>query len=124
MSRGLTDPIVRRELGASVSNALVGVLLALVVGIAPTLTWLVPVVAGFAFGVAAVTDRAPGGMGLSYSVIALAALLFAGLWLTGRPILGAIPLVLFGTALGFGGNRLVFGLLLPVPESRRAHVRE
>jgi len=119
MNRGFSQPIVRRELGAAVSNALVGLVLAAVVGIAPTLTWLFPVSAGFSFGVAAVSDRDPDGTTLSYVLIGIVALLFVGLWLAGRPVLGAVPLVLLGTALGFGGNRFVFGVLMPVPEPRR-----
>lgn len=113
------DPIIRQELGIALSNAVVGLVLAVVVGIAPSLLWLGAFAAVATFTLAALSDRRDVELWLSLGVAGLFALAFVTLWLTGQPVLGAVPLVVLGTSLGFGANRIVFGIVRPVPEPRR-----
>ena len=119
MLQRLFNPIVRRELGAGVMNAVLGGLLALVVGIEASLWWVVPVVAVATAVVAGASDRAYNGDYLTAAVGGAIVLGLAWLWVTYRPVLSALALVLVGTGIGFGANRLVFGVVVPVPESRR-----
>lgn len=115
----LFHPIVRRELGAGVTNAVLGGLLALVVGIDASLWWIVPLVAVATALVAAASDRGYNGDSLTVVVAGAIVLGLVWLWVTYRPILSALALVLVGTGIGFGANRLAFGVLRPVPDRRR-----
>ncbi|QSG13620.1 hypothetical protein [Halapricum desulfuricans] len=119
MLQRLFDPIVRRELGAGVTNAALGGLLALVVGIEASLWWVVPIVAVATAAVAGASDRGYNGDYLTAVVGGAIVLGLIWLWVTYRPVLSVLALVLVGTGIGFGANRLVFGVVVPVPESRR-----
>lgn len=119
MKQLLLDPILRQELGVALSNAVLGLILAAILGIAPNLWW-VGLLAAVGTGVAAaISDRHPAGGAATGAVLVGLVIVLVGLWLAGRPALGALPLVLVGTGLGFGVNRLVFGVVRPVPELRR-----
>jgi len=115
----LFNPIVRRELGAGVTNAVLGGLLALVVGIDAGLWWVVPLVAVATALVAGASDRGYNGDTLTAVVGGAIVLGLAWLWVTYRPVLSVLAVVLVGTGIGFGANRLVFGVLRPVPDHRR-----
>lgn len=119
MKKILRDPILRRDLGMGISNAAIGLVVALVGGIAAGLWWIGVLAATGTFLVAAADDRGQAGAILSAAVGGLFLVVLVGLWVAGGPVLGAVPLVLIGTGVGFGANRLLFGVVFPVPESRR-----
>lgn len=119
MEQVLGDPIVRRELGVALSNAAIGVLLAALVGMPPSLWWLGVLAAVVAFGFAALSDRRDVGLLPSAALAGAFVAVLIGLWALGQPLLGAVALVVIGTSVGFGANRVVFGVVEPVPERRR-----
>jgi hypothetical protein len=123
MKRILLDPILRQELGVALSNAAVGLVLAAILGIASSLWW-VGLLAAVGTGVAAaISDRHPAGGAATGAVLVGLVVGLVWLWVAGQPALAALPLVLMGTGLGFGVNRLVFGVVRPVPELRRERQR-
>lgn len=119
MKKILRDPILRRDFGMGTSNAAIGLVVALVGGIAAGLWWIGVLAATGTFLVAAADDRGQVGSVLPAAVGGLFLVVLVGLWVAGGPVLGAVPLVLIGTGVGFGANRLLFGVVFPVPESRR-----
>ncbi|MFD1633294.1 hypothetical protein ACOZ4L_08870 [Haloplanus ruber] len=71
----------------------------------------------------AAADRSRLGRYLLYSAAVLAVVGIVWWVATGSDPLPAIPLLLFGLAIGFAANRLLFGVIRPVPEVRRARQR-
>ena len=119
----MLDPILRQELGVALSNAAVGLVLAAILGIASSLWW-VGLLAAVGTGIAAaISDRHPAGGAATGAVLAGLVVVLAVLWVAGQPALAALPLVLVGTGLGFGVNRLLFGVVWSVPELRRERER-
>jgi|AntRauTorcE11898_2_1112593.scaffolds.fasta_scaffold62250_2 4-hydroxybenzoate polyprenyltransferase len=123
MKRLLADPILRQEFGIALSNAAIGSMLAVVVGIAEALWWLGVLAAATTFAFAAVSDRRDVGLVPSIVLAGLFVLAFVGLWMAGQSVMDTVSLVILGTSVGFGGNRLVFGVIRPVPELRRERER-
>lgn len=119
MKKILSDPILRRDLGMGISNAAIGLVVAIVTGIAARLWWIGVLVATGTFLVAAADDRGQTGSDLPAAVGGLFLVVLVCLWVAGGPVLSAVPVVLIGTGVGFGANRLLFGVAFPVPESRR-----
>lgn len=119
MLQRLFHPVVRQELGAGAANAVLGVGLAFVVGVDVGLWWIVPIVAVATALVAAAADRGYDGERLTAVVGGAIVIAIAWLWVTYRPVLSVLALVLVGTGIGFASNRFVFGVIQPIPETRR-----
>ncbi|MEF8975847.1 MAG: hypothetical protein V5A21_06440 [Halapricum sp.] len=119
MKKILLDPLLRRDLGMGISNAAIGLVVAIVTGIAASLWWIGVLAATGTFLVAAADDRGQAGSVLPAAVGGLFLVVLVGLWVASGSVLGVVPVVLIGTGVGFGANRLLFGVVFPVPESRR-----
>ncbi|WP_251341989.1 hypothetical protein [Haloplanus halophilus] len=119
----LDGRIVRTELGIACATFVTASLLTVVARPA-TGWWPVPLVAlGWALLTAA-SDRSRLGLYLLY---AAAALLMLGVvraaTAAGEGPMGLVPLVLYGLGIGFAANRLLFGVVRPVPATRRRRER-
>jgi len=111
--------VVARDLFVGTASVVTGVLIAYSLD-GPT-AWPLGVVA-VAFGVAlfAAVDRStvgPYGLtaGLVGSILAFAALLW---WLVPGPLVAVFPPLLVGLGVGTAANRLLFGVVYPLPEAR------
>jgi hypothetical protein len=118
---GLDRRIVRTDLGVACATLVAAMLLTVAAdALRPAGWWLVPAVAlGWAL-LTAISDRHRAGL---YALFAAAALAGVGvIWsaANGSDPLSTVPLVLYGLGLGAGANRLLFGVIRPVPDPRRS----
>lgn len=116
--------IVRTELGIACATVVTATLLSTTVGsLLPAGLWFVPPVAlGWALLTAA-SDRSHAGL---YALFGAGAGAMLGVvwWVVGgSDALPVLPLVLYGLAIGSATNRLLFGVVRPVPEFRRRRQR-
>jgi hypothetical protein len=112
-------PIVREELAIAASNVAFGLLLAVVVGLAVDVWWLVVPTAAVVGVVSAANDRGRGGAQATYAVVVVGVVGVGGLLALGQLSLSTLPLFVVGAGLGFGANRALFGVVRPVPQVRR-----
>ena len=117
---GLDRRIVRTELGVACATFVTATLLSTTAdALLPTGWWVVPLVAlGWALLTAA-SDRYRAGFYALFGAGCLAALGIVWLVASGSYPLPTIPLVLYGLGLGAAANRLLFGVVRPVPALRR-----
>ncbi|WP_049937839.1 hypothetical protein [Haloplanus natans] len=114
--------IVRTELGIACATFVTASMLT-TVALPPTGWWPVPPVAlGWGLLTAA-SDRSRAGLYLLYGagVLAMAGVVWAVV--TTESFVGAVPLVLYGLGVGSAANRLLFGVVRPVPTARRKRER-
>jgi hypothetical protein len=118
---GLDRRIVRTELGIACATVVTATLLSTAAS-APASTWwwsVPPVALGWAF-LTALSDRYRAGL---YALSGTAVLVMLGVvwWVANAsdPLL-IVPPVVYGLGLGSAANRLLFGVVRPVPPLRRA----
>ena len=116
--------IVRTELGVACATVVTATLLSTTTSaLLPSGWWFVPLVAlGWAL-LTALSDRYRAGLYALFGAGALAILGVVWLVASGSDPLPTIPLVLYGLGLGSAANRLLFGVVRPVPEVRRERQR-
>jgi hypothetical protein len=118
----LDDRIVRTELGVACATFVTATLLSTVAR-PPTGWWPVPLVAlGWGLLTAA-SDRSRLGLYLLYAAGALTMLGVVWAVAATGDVRGLIPLTLYGLGVGAAANRLLFGVVRPVPEVRRERQR-
>ena len=115
-----TRAIVARDLFVGPSSVVTATLIAYSLDV-PTAWSLGAVAVAFSVGLFAVTDRSTAGAygltaGLSGGILVLAAVLW---WLVPGPPTAVFPPLLFGLGVGTAVNRLLFGVVYPLPEQRR-----
>jgi hypothetical protein len=120
----LDGRIVRTELGVACATFVTATLLSTTTSaLLPVGWWFVPLVAlGWAL-LTACSDRYRAGL---YALFGAGALAILGIvwWVaSGADALPMMPLVLYGLGLGSAANRLLFGVVRPVPEMRRRRQR-
>ncbi|WP_324663471.1 hypothetical protein [Haloarcula sediminis] len=111
--------VVARDLFVGTSSVVTSGLIAYSLD-GPTAWSLGAVAAAVGVVVFAVVDRSTAGAygltaGLSGSILAFAAVLW---WLVPGPPVAVFPPLLFGLGTGMASNRLVFGVVYPLPEAR------
>ncbi|MFC4405750.1 hypothetical protein [Haloarchaeobius iranensis] len=118
MSERVADAIVRREL-------LLSLVYVAVAGSVSTIGWsprglaIGTVVAAVSFLLVAASDRSEAGKWALVGIGTLAIVALAVSTVTNSVPVGAIAPSMLGMAVGFGLNRVLFGVLSPVPEPRR-----
>jgi hypothetical protein len=118
MSEGVADAIVRRELVLSL--VYVGV-----AGSVSTIAWspdglaIGTVVTAVSFLLVAASDRSEAGKWALVGIGTLAVVALAVSAVTDSVPVAAIGPAMLGLAVGFGLNRVLFGVVTPVPERRR-----
>ena len=120
----LDGRIVRTELGVACATVVTATLLSTTTSaLLPSGWWFVPLVA-LGWGLlTALSDRYRAGF---YALFGAGALAILGIvwWVAaGADPLPTLPLVLYGLGLGSAANRLLFGVVRPVPEVRRRRQR-
>jgi len=120
----LDGRIVRTELGIAFATFVTATLLSTTTSaLLPAGWWFVPPVAlGWAL-LTAVSDRYRAGFYALFGAGALA--IFGVVWwvASGSDALPMMPLVLYSIGVGSAANRLLFGVVRPVPEMRRRRQR-
>ena len=116
----LDSRIVRTDLGIACATVVTATLLsATASALLPVGWWFVPLVAlGWALLTAA-SDRYRAGIYALFGVGALAMLGIVWWVANGSDPLPMVPLLLYGLGLGSAANRLLFGVIRPVPAFRR-----
>lgn len=111
--------IVRMELFVAGSNCFVAAMLSTVA--TPTTRWwlALPVALGIALLTAA-SDRYRAGRYLLYATAGLGMVGVVWAVAAADAVRGVIPVALLGLGVGFAANRLLFGVIRPVPAARRA----
>ncbi|WP_018257987.1 hypothetical protein [Halomicrobium katesii] len=115
----LSERIVRQDIGIAIRNVTVGVMLAGTVAFAVDQWWISVVAIVVAGLLSASADRSRAGM---WVLIAIGTVAILGLgWGMLRDTVptGVLPLVLIGMGAGLALNRVLFGVLRPVPEVRQ-----
>lgn len=114
--------IVRLELGIACATVVTASVLT-TVALPPTGWWPVPLVAlGWGLLTAA-SDRSRAGLYLLYAAGALAMIGVVWAVAATESFVGVIPLLLYGLGVGSAANRLLFGVVRPVPTVRRRRER-
>jgi hypothetical protein len=115
--------IVRSELGIACATFVTATLLSTTASTPPSTWWLVPPVAlGWAL-LTALSDRYRAGL---YALLGGAVLAMLGVvwWVANASApLRVVPPVMYGLGVGSAANRLLFGVVRPVPEMRRRRQR-
>jgi len=120
---GVDSQIVRVELGIACATFVTATLLTTAVTLPSVDWWLVPAVAlGWGLLTAA-SDRSQLGRYLLYLGAAVAMLGIVWAVATADATTGTVPLVLYGLGIGLAANRLLFGVVRPVPAARRRRER-
>jgi len=116
---GLSQSIVRRDIGIAIGNVGVGVMMAGTVGFAVEQWWIGVVTLVVAGLLIASADRSRAGKWVLIAIgtVAIVALGW-GMFRDTVPT-GVLPLVLIGMGTGLALNRVLFGVLRPVPEVRQ-----
>lgn len=114
--------IVRMELGVACATFVTASMLTTVAR-PPTGWWPVPLVALTWGLLTAASDRSRTGLYLlsGAGVLAMAGVVWAVV--ATDSFAGVVPVVLYGLGIGFAANRLLFGVVRPVPERRRERER-
>ena len=112
--------VVARDLFVGTSNVVTAILIAYSLDV-PTAWSLGAVTAAVGVVLFAAVDRSAAGVygltaGLSGSILVFAAVLW---WLVPDTPGGVLPPLLFGLGVGIAANRLVFGVVYPLPEQCR-----
>jgi hypothetical protein len=117
---GLDRRIVRTDLGVACATLVTATLLSTTAdSLLPTGWWVVPLVAlGWALLTAA-SDRYRAGFYALFGAGFLALLGIVRWVVNGSDPLPILPLLLYGLGLGSAANRLLFGVVRPVPALRR-----
>ncbi|GGO00458.1 MULTISPECIES: hypothetical protein [Haloarcula] len=110
--------VVARDLFVGASNVVTATLIAYSLD-GPTAWPLGAVAVAFGSVLFAAVDRSAAGtwgltVGLSGSIVAFAAVLW---WLGPGTPLAVLPPLLFGLGIGTAANRLLFGVVYPLPEA-------
>jgi len=115
--------VVARDLFVGVSSVVTATLIAYSVD-RPTAWPLVAVAVAFGVALVAVVDRSTGvwgpTVGMTGSILAFAVVLW---WLIPGPPFAVFPPLLFGLGVGTAANRLLFGVVYPLPDARRERER-
>jgi hypothetical protein len=119
---GLDGRIVRMELGIACATFVTASLLTTVTR-PVTGWWPLPVVAIAWALLTAASDRSRLGLSLLYGAGGLAMVGVVWAVAAADAFVGVIPLVLYGLGIGFAVNRLLFGVVRPVPALRRERER-
>jgi hypothetical protein len=114
-----TEDIVRQDVGVALANVTVGLMLGGAVGMDTGRWWIGVLVAVLTVGFVAAADRSRLGLWVLLSAAGLALLVLVWGWSTGMVASGVLPVVLIGVGLGACLNRIVFGLVRPVPAVRK-----
>ncbi|MBX0286413.1 hypothetical protein [Haloarcula salinisoli] len=112
--------VVARDLFVGASSVVTALLIAYSLG-EPTIWPLGVFAAVFGVVLCAAVDRSAAGVweltaGLLGSILVLAAVLW---WLVPGTPEGVLPPLVFGLGVGTALNRLLFGVVYPLPEARR-----
>lgn len=111
--------IVRVELAIALTGAGVGAVLTASTAGAAELWWVALPVAAVTAVLGAAADRSQAGMWLLLGAGVLAILGIVWALATDAALVEAMPALILGLGLGSGLNRLLFGVLRPLPETRR-----
>jgi hypothetical protein len=121
---GLDRRIVRTDLGIACATFVTATLLSTTAdALLPLGWWFVPLVALGWATLTAASDRSRAGLYALFGAGALATLGIVWWVANGADPRPAIPLLLYGLGLGAAANRLLFGVVRPVPALRRERER-
>ena len=116
----IAQSIVTRDLVIAASNVTVAVTAASVVD-TPIVWWVSVAAVGVSAALFAFADRSTLGNWSLGAALSSGVILFAGVmwWLTAGPLVAVILPIVLGLGVGTAANRLLFGILNPLPEGRR-----
>jgi hypothetical protein len=116
---GETEDIIRQDVAVALANVTVGLMLAGAVGVDTGRWWIGVLIAVLTVGFVAAADRSRLGLRVLLSAAGLALFLFVWGWSTGMVDSAVLPIALIGVGLGACLNRILFGLVRPVPAVRK-----
>jgi hypothetical protein len=114
-----TEDIIRQDVAVALANVTVGLMLTGAVGVDTGRWWIGVLVAVLTIGFVAAADRSRLGLWVLLSTAGLVLLLFVWGWSTGMVDSAVLPVVLIGIGSGACLNRILFGLVRPVPAVRK-----
>jgi len=120
---GLDSRIARIDIGVACMTLVTATLLSTAASTTPSTWWSIPPLAlGWAL-LTALSDRYRVGLYALFGAAVFAMLGVVWWVVNGSDPLPILPLLLYGLGLGSALNRLLFGVVRPVPASRRERER-
>ncbi|MCT9094844.1 hypothetical protein [Haloarchaeobius sp. HME9146] len=115
--------IVAVDLFVALTNVGTGLVVAGSVADPAAYAWVGVAVVAMALPLAVASDRSEAGMWVLIGVGSLGILGLLVGWATDTVPISVVPALLVGLGIALGMHRLVFGVLRPVPDARRARLQ-